>query len=48
MNSARAQLRDVAPELAIAIDGEVEAWRRAWGEDAFRAAQQQALSAFAR
>jgi hypothetical protein len=48
MNSARAQLRDVAPELAIAIDGEVEAWRRAWGEDAFRAAEQQALSALAR
>jgi hypothetical protein len=48
VNAARAHLRDVAPELAIAIDGEVEAWRRAWGEEAFRAAEQQALSAFSR
>jgi tetratricopeptide (TPR) repeat protein len=48
VNAARAHLHDVAPELAIAIDGEVAAWRRAWGEDAFRAAEQQALSAFSR
>ena len=46
--TARRQLRDVAPDLVIAIEGEIEGWRRAWGEETFRAAERDALAALER
>jgi hypothetical protein len=45
---ARSQLRDVAPELVIAIDSEVAAWRRTWGDAAFQTAEREALAALER
>ncbi len=45
---ARRQLHDVAPELVVAIDGEVDAWRRAWGDAAFQTAEREALAALER
>jgi hypothetical protein len=45
---ARLHVGGVAPELAVALDGEIEAWRRAWGEEAFRAAEREALAALER
>ncbi|HKE14410.1 MAG TPA: hypothetical protein VKB80_06085 [Kofleriaceae bacterium] len=45
---ARLHVGGVAPELAVALDGEIEAWRRAWGDEAFRAAEREALAALER
>ena len=45
---ARLQLRDVAPDLVVAIDGEADAWRRTWGDAAFAAAEREALAALER
>jgi hypothetical protein len=38
----------VAPELVIAIDSEVAAWRRTWGDAAFQTAEREALAALER
>jgi len=45
---AGSQLRDVAPELVVAIEGEVDAWRRSWGDAAFQMAEREARAALER
>jgi hypothetical protein len=47
-SAACKQLRDVAPELVIAIEDETEAWRHEWGGEPFAAAQREAMAVLAR
>ena len=47
-SAACKQLRDVAPELVVAIEDETEAWRHEWGGEPFAAAQREAMAALTR